>query len=779
MATTVIAPEGLEAYLAGLPFLGSLSASHVEVRAGAVEEILLVYEVGASGIADSGRLKITFKFYSDWGDLQTHEPRARDYVSARFVPRASFPGESPATLRRLAVKYDTKGHERPYQKAVIVDLVDGFARPGDRIEVRLGDRSHGGAGTRVQTFVEDAFRFRAYVDVTGTSRLAAVPGDIVLRVAAGPPHALRVLTPRAARPGVSVPVVVRLDDAWGNPCALADARVSFSLRGGAAVRETVSESATWLAGARSLRHELRPSEAGDHRLEVRVDSGEETWASSVPLSIGELPSERPYFADLHVHAHDTVGTNSTASNLSFARDLAGLDVLGYTVNDFQITDRDWSSALADIARFHADGRFVCFPGTEWCGNSAVGGDHNVVFLSDEVRFPNDATGRSLRSFEWHEHMRGAAPEPGRWPLTALYAAYQDAPERFLLIPHVGGRRASLDYHHTELERLCEVASSWGHFEWLFSEALARGYRLGASASGDEHRGRPGGGAPGASIFGVRGGLTGVLSPALDRAAIGLALRQRRTWATTGERNVALLGSGAHVQGDELEHGGPLPVRYRVLGHSGWEYVALKDHRGVVWERDLHSELGYAANRLRVRWGGARVRDRYRWANYALSLRVSGTAVEDWTARGFEHPEESVRALSDGRFEVRSTTHGDADELDLRLVSLRDARLTLDVRVSGFDGQPWGEAAQLEVHGGALLDNGRVHFDLGGEGLFVAVERVTDAVLPLELTGELTLPWSAAPPARDGRAPAYPVYLFGREIGDAKVWTSPLFVRWAR
>ncbi|MET0413794.1 MAG: hypothetical protein ABW217_20965, partial [Polyangiaceae bacterium] len=363
-----------------------------------------------------------------------------------------------------------------------------------------------------------------------------------------------------------------------------------------------------------------------------------------------------------------------------------------------------------------------------------------------------------------------APEPGRWPLSALYEAHADAPERFLLVPHVGGRRASLDWHHPELERLCEVASSWGHFDWLYAEALAKGYRLGASASGDEHRGRPGGGAPGASIFGVHGGLTGVLSPALTRDAVGRSLRQRRTWATTGERNVALLSCEAHQQGDEFAHSGPLPLRYRVLGHTGWEYVALRDHRGVVWERDLQRELGYAGDRLRVRWGGARVRDRYRWASYELTVEIAGSAVIDWTTRGFELPEERVRVLSPGSFDVRSATHGDADELELRLRSLPSAHVTIDVVVTGFDGQQFIEPARLEVPSAALSDTGRARFELGGEGLFVAVERVTDKPLPLSLEGEVVLP------LRDGPGGFYPVYLFARELGDAKVWTSPLFVQ---
>ena len=60
----------------------------------------------------------------------------------------------------------------------------------------------------------------------------------------------------------------------------------------------------------------------------------------------------------------------------------------------------------------------------------------------------------------------------------------------------------------------------GHFGWLYQDVIARGYRLGVAASGDEHRGRPGGGAPGVQVFGVRGGLTGVLAESLDRRSVG-------------------------------------------------------------------------------------------------------------------------------------------------------------------------------------------------------------------------------------------------------------------
>jgi len=762
-----VVPAELERLVERLPFLGTLAASRTALSAGEVTELLLTYEVGASGLADSGRLKITFKFYSDWGEPQTHSPDAANFVSARIVPRTTFAGESDATAQRLGVKYDPKGHERPYQKAVIVDVIDGYLRPGDRIEVRLGDRSRGGPGTRVQTFVEDAFKLRAYVDVTGTSRLAAVPGDTLLTVGPGPPARLQVVTPRLVRRGAPVPIVARLDDAWGNPCPNSGGVVALALRQGDRV-VTLLEAA-WVGAERSVRTALTISEAGEYELHANALPA---FAATVPLTVepdATLPfgAPRPYFADLHVHAHDTVGTNSTASNLLFARDLAGLDVLGYTVNDFQITDGDWDSAVGDLRSFHEDGRFVCLPGTEWCGNSAVGGDHNVVFLDEEVRFPRDASGQSLRSFEWHENMKAAAPVPGLWPLSRLYAAYEDAPERFLMIPHVGGRRASLDWHHPDLERLVELVSSWGHFDWLYRDALARGYRVGASASGDEHRGRPGGGAPGASIFGVRGGLTGVLAPALTRRDIGEALRRRHTWATTGERNVALLSCDGAVQGDEVIPPSSPSVRYQLFGHHGWEHLALRDDAGEIWQRDLHEELGFAPDRLRLRWGGARVKDRYRWATWRIELQVSRATVISWTARGFEHPEERVSVAAGGRFIIESATHGDADELELELDSLAAATLSVRSTIVAFDGTVT-PAASLDVHGRHLLEAGAIRRELGGVDLFVAVERITAEVLPVRLEGEVRLP-----PASRG-SEVRPVYLFARERGDAKVWTSPIF-----
>src|ERR1700722_3776991 len=203
-----VAPTGLYERHKALPFAGRVSCNVTHLEAGSWHEIVLDYEVGASGLADGAWMKATFKFYSDWALFQTSDPRAANYVSAEYQAGPLLPGQEPATVQSLSVRFDQKGHERPFQKAIIIDIVDGYLNPGDRIVIRLGDKRIGGPGTRVQTFVEKDFRFRCYIDAVGTSRFAAIPGDVVLQIVPGAAHQLVVAGSRLVRPGAKLPLRV-------------------------------------------------------------------------------------------------------------------------------------------------------------------------------------------------------------------------------------------------------------------------------------------------------------------------------------------------------------------------------------------------------------------------------------------------------------------------------------------------------------------------------------------------------------------------------------------
>ncbi|MFA6312452.1 MAG: hypothetical protein WCV99_09280 [Sterolibacterium sp.] len=779
-----VAPQGLYDRNKARPFVGEVSCNVDQLVAGSWTEIVLDYEIGASGVADGAWFKVTFKFYSDWALFQTVDPQGAHYVSAEYQAGPLAPGQSPASVQSLKVRFDQKGHERPFQKAVIVDTVDGYLNAGDHIIIRLGDRRCGGAGTRVQTFVEDKFRFRCYVDPLGTSRFVAIPGDVVIDIVAGEPASLALVGPRLVRAGEPYQLRVNAHDRWGNACVDCGGKVEVSgtLDGREVYRKVVDlDSPGWATAAITSL----PREAGELTLRARLLDTRGVADAVCYVNIEpDAPTPRVFYADLHVHAHDTVGTNSPAYNTAYGRDIAGLDVMAYTANDFQITDANWELGVKTMDEFNKSGEFVCYPVQEWCGSSTAGGDHNVVFLAEKRHpdFPYNDKGEHNRTFTWNEDMKGTGVDLGRWPIEELWAAYIDDPENHLIMPHVGGRRYIPDWHHPQLERLIEITSAWGHFGWLYQDVIRRGYKLGASASGDEHRGRPGGGLPGTQVFGTKGGVTGVLADKLDRSTVGKALRARHTWATSGERTAVLTRCGKFIQGDEFEHRGAAKIAYRFLGTAGWDEIEAYDHSGRIWRRDLQQEAGFSERRIRVRWGGARIPDRYRWAEWRGTISVVNGTINSFSGGGFEHPEESCWRAGPTDIAFRTDTYGDSDCVEIDVSNLANCRIRLAGRIDGYvkvgdptAGNPFVHCPTFdwEVSGAELLAGGRLRRELGGAEMFLAIERVSDAPLPRDLAGEIDIDPTPGPHGHR------PVYFYGRQSDDAKVWSSAMFINFKK
>jgi len=774
------APVGLYSKTKDMKFLGTLTCHTEKLVAGSWEQIVLDYEIGASGMADGAWFKATFKFYSDWALFQTTDPKGANYVSAEYQAGPCVEGQSSATVQSLKVRFDQKGHERPFQKAVIVDTVDGYLKPGDHIIIRLGDKRAGGPGTRIQTFVEEGFKFRCYVDPLGTSRFSAVPGDIMIDIVPGFPKQLQLVASRMVKIGENLPTRIRVEDEWGNTCwdLGGELKVKAQHDGSEVYNKTVAlPDKGW---AVALLDDMPTDQAGELKISAELDGHPAVDRKDFYVTVtDELKVPRVLYGDLHVHSDDTVGTNSTVYNLTYGRDVAGLDVLGYTANDFQITKDNWSKAVETIEGLNKDGEFVCYPGTEWCGNSCAGGDHNVVFLhGKEPEFPFGKDGQMARSFEWNEDMTSDTIEPGAWPLEELWATYIHDPEGHLLMPHVGGRRCIMDWYHPKLDRLVEIGSAWGQFPWLYQESMARGYKLGASANGDEHRGRCGGGVPGTAVFGVKGGVTGIISDSLDRKAVGVALRARHTWATTGERTVALASCGENIQGDEFNHNGRALVEYRFLGDAGWDEIVAYDHEGCIWKRNLIEENGFSDQRIRIRWGGARIKDRYRWAAWRGTITVTNGVINSFEATNFEHEEENCWRASPIQIGFKSDTYGDNDSVEIDVSNLDKCVIRVQGTIDGYvkvgdplKGNPFVHCPEFdwEITGKELIENGALRKELGGQDVFLAVERLTDAELSRDISGTLDVD------ALNGPHGFRPIYFSGRQRDGAMAWTSSLFI----
>lgn len=527
--------------------------------AGAYATFELTYTAGRYGVDDLGGIRVVFRFACDQSPLQTADPGAPGYVTARA-----------SNGSRVQVRYDPRGHERPWFKALQVNVVRGGLAEGDVLTVTIGDRAGGGPGVRLQTFVEPAFEFRTLVDAFSTNTFVRLPSPtIAIRV--GPPARFRAILPTVTRVGASFRLAVVAEDRWGNPAPVPAGVGAFTVQASRPVtglparftfppghathvvtplvvpdagplRVVVTPPERWRTGEESAETSPAVSGPGENTSTV-VTPGERghgerapvAWEAveSNPLVVAADPARLYFWGDPHGQSGETIGTNTARDYLAFARDKAFVDVAGHQGNDFQVTTTFWHELSALVEEFNQPGRFVVLPGYEWSGNTAVGGDRNVYFLRPDQ--PLHRSSHALIPVE-----TPGERETDALTATALFEALirddPDAGANVAVVAHVGGRYADVTAHHDgRVEHAVEVHSAWGTFEWLLHDAFACGYRVGVVATGDDHKCRPGAAYPGASKFGSLGGLTCYLAPRLDRAAIFAAMKRRHHYATTGTR----------------------------------------------------------------------------------------------------------------------------------------------------------------------------------------------------------------------------------------------------
>jgi hypothetical protein len=645
-------------------------------EAGSFQSFALTYRAGRYGIDDSGSLKVCYRFASDQGRPQFDQPAAPNYVSVAASNNAV-----------LDVRFDYKQNTRPWDRTIFIKVVRGFLKEGDTIVVRFGDRSGGSPGLRVQTFTEPFFALRVLVDPIATYTYVMVPHVTALPIVAGPRSAWTAVAPTFCALGETFWLGLRSDDKWGNPSG-AGAR-SLRLRASGPL-DGLPATVALAAGSASIRIEhLRPRAAGTMFVEaIDADSGT-VLARSNPVVVGEPRRLKPYWADLHAQSGETIGTGSLEDYLRFARDLAFIDAVGHQGNDFQITQQFWGELNAAMARWNAPGRFVTVPGFEWSGNTALGGDRNVFYFSEDRPLRRsshalvpDRSDRAMDCFDAKE----------------LFAALDGAKENAVVWAHCGGRYADIAYAHDRaLERAVEVHSSWGTFEWLVDDAFRLGYRVGIVANSDGHKGRPGAEPPGASLFGALGGLTCFLLPELTRDALFAAMRARHHYATTGCRLhldvSARLPAQSRRWGDDPRVPGAVsaPADAAIMGDivataakqvrldvdviapSPIVSIELRNGRAVAETiyPDADQELGRV---VRVLWSGAEYRGRFRQVTWDGGLLVEGNTIVEARPINFFNPDRPLKRVSPNELAWQSVTTGNFAGVELLLAAADRGRL---------------------------------------------------------------------------------------------------------
>ena len=418
------------------------------VTAGATGTWRIVYHAGRYGVDDGGVIKIAWRDVSDWEAPRFDDPAAPGYASVSTT--------GPASLRPA---FEKQRYVRPWRRCVTIDVFDDSLAEGDTVTLILGDTSGGSPGIRAQTFCKDRFEFRVAVDWCGAWVYVEVPSPAV-PIVSGAPRKLVAVCASETAPGESAWVGIKAEDVWGNPCRDYTGEVAVDAGGLSGLPETFN----FCPEDRGTRRfdDVRAPGCGifrigvsDRRLGLRTVSN--------PLRCVESGTDtRPFWGDLHGQSEETVGTNPVSSYFRFARESAFVDFAGHQGNDFQITEAVWEEIKRQANTQNDPGRFVAFVGYEWSGNTPVGGDRNVYYPGDAG--PLHRSSHVLIPDESDAHTDCLH-------VTDLYRAMKGSD--VLLVPHVGGRYANLDWHDPELERLVEVYSEWGEFEWFLRWALEK------------------------------------------------------------------------------------------------------------------------------------------------------------------------------------------------------------------------------------------------------------------------------------------------------------------
>jgi len=640
-----------------------------EVRS--LQTFRLVYTVGRYGIDDTGGIRIVFRFFGDWGALQTTDPTGYNYVTA-----------TASTGARIALNYEATGHQRPWFKGLTARLHGGYMREGDTISIVFGDTTSGSPGMKMQTFVESGFEFKVLADVCAVGHYVPLPETPAVAIVPGPPRTWRAVLPTLRRPGERFQLGLKAEDEWGNPSdkTVADITLEPSL-----VVHNLPDAVHFEEGTKAVTcDDLRVDQEGV--LTIRVMRGNELLAEAGPLLI-RAGAQAGYWGDLHGQSGESIGLTTARQYFDFARNKSFLDVTSHQANDFQVNNAFWRYINELTGEFHEDGRFVTFPGYEWSGNTAVGGDRNVFFRTEGRQIHRSShallTDRSDIDTD--------APDA-----RALFDTLQD--EDCRVYAHVGGRYADIGYAHDgKLETAMEIHSAWGTFEWLLTDGFPLGHRCGVVCNSDGHKGRPGASYPGAATFGAYGGLTCFLTEELTRDSIFDCLSRRHHYGTTGCRmhlQVCAKFADARVFDlDPLVHQSAsasstteammgdivatrderLQLEVEVAAHAPIERVEIRNGTEV-----LQTLRPYTAKdlgpRIRVIWSGAEYRGRGRQSQWTGRARFAGCNVHHITKINAWNHERLLALRGSDTVEWDAITTGNFGGFDAFLDEPDEARL---------------------------------------------------------------------------------------------------------
>jgi hypothetical protein len=713
--------------------------------------IVLEYTVGEVEIATGGALRVGQNFFANYlQKLQNTNPEADAYVTFEVTGEATT---EPTSVPWLGIFNDLWVPS----PAPALRVVNGKLRTGDTVRITLGDRSGGSRGLRMMPHDTDEFRFVLEFDPTGGG-VYVLADFVALEVRGDEPAGLRAVAPSVVATGEPFALRLAVEDRYFSPATFGGGSFTVLLDG-----EPVGDVEIAAGDSEGRLDGLIINREGGFRFEVRSTDGAMTTFSN-PVLVETEPRQRIFWGELHGHTglEDAIG--SAPRYYRYAREVAFLDFGSLSGHDIALTTAAWNTIRRETAGANRPGEFVAFMGYEWTVLAQSGGHHNVFFRNDPGRY---ATFRQAPVLpELYEKLREI-----------------EAPDDVLVIPHAH-EPGDWNVSDPDLERLVEVYSMHGSFEYFGQRYLDRGFRLGLIAASDDHSGHPGN-SP--AMISNRGGLAAVYAPRLDRDEIWEGLRSRATYGTSGKRPVVVFTVEGSNPGGVLPVGSIPTLEARVLGTAPIDHIDVIRNGAVEFSRDyLWPEEGQGGA-VQIMFHspsetpGDEVMRPLTLVTWHGDIQVTNARIASVTPIGIDHFTDVFRQLDDHRiaFDVRS--RGDFDGVLLELDdAASDAAVTIRITRPLERMRDRSDLGRVRTPGAAPPEGSAVHevsfrprelnrtkarFELSPDGV-VLVRRIRP-------TGD----WDVAFDYRPGEPPQPDDYFYLRvvQIDGEVAWTSPIWI----